>query len=757
MLPSPLFDVSYATILKDKKSNILAGSIAKDGQWRFPQGDSIPVKFEKAILAFEDEYFYEHIGVNPVSIAKAFWTNLTSGEIKRGGSTLTMQLARLQQGNRSRTYLQKLKETLLALRVECSFSKREILQFYAAHAPFGGNVVGLESASRRYYGVPSYKLNWSEMATLAVLPNQPGLIYPGANQESLRKKRNRLLKKLLKHNTIDSLTYEMSIAEPLPQKPYSLPRLGAHLLERLKLEKGHGKDYISTIDGSLQKRCVQLLEHRMDLYRGNKVHNGAILVLNNQTGEVLSYVGNALSKGHGEDVDIITAKRSTGSLLKPFLYASMMNDGLLLPNELVQDIPVYYKGFHPQNYNKSYQGVISASDALARSLNVPAVILLDKYNLQRFKRRLNDLGMYSIDKPASHYGLSLILGGSESSLFEMAGAYSSLARVLNNYDQGEIYRYSSSDYFAPNFLPHQQNRKHVELNGLIDAASIWFTFQAMAKVYRPDDEVGWEAFNSSSKIAWKTGTSYGHRDGWAIGVTPKYTVGVWVGNADGEGRPGLTGANYAAPIMFDVFNYLPRLRFWDEFPYDEAELIPICNTTGKIATHNCITIDTTYVPSNGAQKGGNCLYHQTILVDHKGKRVNRTCSNDFTNEKVFVLPTIEAYYYKQKHLTYNGMPSWATNCAPDLLKSPMKLIYPKKGTSIIIPKELSGLQGSAVFYLAHSYSERLVYWYLDEKLLGVTQGSHRLSVQEPEGNYLLRVIDETGETVEQYVRIKAGN
>ena len=252
-LPQPLFDVDYATIVRASNGEILAGSIAKDGQWRFPEPDTVPHKFEVCITQFEDEYFDNHFGVNPVSIAKAFWKNLESGKVKRGGSTITMQVARLQQKNAPRTYIQKLKEVLLALRIECSFSKSEILNLYTSHAPFGGNVVGLASASNRYFGIGPEKLSWAQSATLAVLPNQPGLIYPGRNQKHLKEKRDRLLKKMYEKRFLNEFEYDLALLEPLPSRPIALSRNGKHLLNFVKKEQGVGKDYtlFALIDGTV--------------------------------------------------------------------------------------------------------------------------------------------------------------------------------------------------------------------------------------------------------------------------------------------------------------------------------------------------------------------------------------------------------------------------------------------------------------------------------------------------------------------------
>ncbi len=232
-LPNDLFEDPTATVITSSTNDLLGAQIASDGQWRFPHNDSVPEKFSVCIVQFEDEYFYKHPGFNPISIFKALKDNISSGEVKRGGSTLTQQVIRLSRKGKARTYTEKLKELILASRLELRDSKEDILAYYSSNAPFGGNVVGLDAASWRYYNRDAHQLSWAESATLAVLPNAPSLIYPGKNQERLLQKRNRLLKKLLESTILDTLTYELSIAEGLPQKPYALPQIAPHLLQKV--------------------------------------------------------------------------------------------------------------------------------------------------------------------------------------------------------------------------------------------------------------------------------------------------------------------------------------------------------------------------------------------------------------------------------------------------------------------------------------------------------------------------------------------
>ena len=383
-LPEPIFNTPTSTILNDRNGKLLGAKIADDGQWRFPLIDSVPSKFEDCILYFEDEYFYWHPGINPVSVFKAFIQNIKAGDIVRGGSTITLQVIRLSREGKPRTIYEKLIEFVLALRLELRYSKEDILKLYSSHAPFGGNVVGLEAASWRYYNRPPNMLSWGESATLAVLPNAPALIYPGKNQHKLLEKRNRLLDKLASKEIIDPMSCELAKMEPLPGKPNALPQISPHLLDRSIVEGQKGKRIISTIDTDIQQKANRLVAKYYKQYVNNEIYNAALLVIDVKTKQVLAYVGNTPSEYEetGRDVDMITAKRSSGSILKPFLYTWMFNDGELLPKMLLPDIPTQFYGFAPKNFNEKYDGAVPADNALARSLNIPAVRLLQDYGIE---------------------------------------------------------------------------------------------------------------------------------------------------------------------------------------------------------------------------------------------------------------------------------------------------------------------------------------------------------------------------------------
>lgn len=748
LLPRPLFQSPYATVLTDKNGSLLGARIATDGQWRFPPSDSLPYKYKQSLIQFEDAYFYNHPGINPFSLLKAVYQDLKAGKIVRGGSTITMQVARMARGNHSRNIYQKLMEIIWALRIELSYSKDEILNLYASHAPFGGNVVGLQAAAWRYYGRPADKLSWGETATLAVLPNAPSLIYPGKNHDILLKKRNRLLDKLYHENIIDSLTCELSKAESLPEKPKALPQITPHLLMQVK----EGKQIQTSIDKNLQLQVQQIALSHHKYLSANKIYNMGIVVVSINSGKILAYTGNVpqQTKDKGSEVDMIQARRSTGSILKPFLYAWAMKDGLILPRTLLKDIPTQIAGYHPKNYDKTYDGMVPAGEALARSLNIPAVRLLRNYGLEKFHDNLQNLQIKSIDKPAGHYGLTLILGGAEISLWDAVKIYAGMGRSLKRFNK-------TGQYFADNYqnLSFTAGKKLFKNsrqtnNPPFGAGNIWFVFKALSDKNRPVEGDDWNIYRSARKIAWKTGTSFGHRDAWSIGVTPDYAVGVWVGNASGEGRPGLTGTQAAAPVMFDIFKILPGQTGWFEKPEMALKKAEICSKTGYLASDKCEKSLWEDIPQNG-ERTPVCPYHQIVHLNKNGtRRVNSACYpiDQMQNKKYLVLPPVAAWYYQKKHSDYKPLPPWEENCRPEDEKN-MDLIYPKSNIQIFIPKDFNHLQQKVVFKAVHLNKNASIFWHLNNRYIGQTKKLHQMEIYLKPGTYLLTLVDDQGEILKR--------
>jgi penicillin-binding protein 1C len=749
-LPQKLFQTPYSSVIESSEGHLLGAKIAADGQWRFPTTDSIPEKFKKCVVFFEDEHFYYHPGFNPVAIFKAFLQNQKANKVVRGGSTITQQVIRLSR-NKKRNYLEKLIEIILSTRLECRHSKEKILDIYASHAPFGGNVVGLEMASWRYFGVQSHQLSWAESAMLAVLPNAPSLIYPGKNQEKLLKKRNSLLKKLYKNKVIDQLTYRLALQELLPQKPFNLPQIAPHLLQRVAKENPQ-KRIKTTLNIDLQNRINQIAnQYHLD-YKQNGVFNLAVLVIDVQNRNIIGYVGNSATDfEHKKDVDIIAAPRSTGSILKPYLFASMMDEGELLPNTLVPDIPTQISGYIPENFNYTFDGAVPAQKALARSLNIPAVLMLQEHSVFKFYDLLQKFNLKNINRHPDHYGLSLILGGAESNLWDLCRTYANLTGTLNYFNQSNG-KYRSNEFCELNYLHNFRSdfgNSSFEKT-ILGAGSIYLTYNAMKEVNRPEGDEAWKFYDSSLKIAWKTGTSFGNRDAWAIGTNSRYVVGVWVGNASGEGRPELTGVDSASPILFDVFNLLPR-KSWFQKPLNDFEEVEVCSTSGYLAQDDCPKTKE-LVCING-KKTAVCPYHKLVHLDATQKfRVNSSCENveNMVAKKWFVLPPVMEWYYKSFHVDYIPLPPFRGDCARSQQTS-LDFIYPKNNSKIYLTKDFDSSLQPVIFKVAYANRDRILYWYLDKNYLGETKTFHEKEIIATTGIHYVTVADEFGNEVSRKV------
>ncbi|MFK8100886.1 MAG: penicillin-binding protein 1C [Saprospiraceae bacterium] len=768
-LPQPLFNDPSCMVLEDRTGQLMGARIATDGQWRFPHNDFVPEKFAQALIEFEDRRFYQHLGVDPFGIARAIKQNITNRSIVSGGSTLTMQVIRLARKAKARSLFQKLIETIIATRLELGSSKNEILALYSSNAPFGGNVVGLEAASWRYYAKEPRLLSWAEAATLAVLPNNPSIIHPGRNRKALRLKRDRLLDRLLTQQKIDSLTCQLAKTEPLPVKPHPLPQFAPHLLNRAyqdffqKDQPPQITKIKTTINPQLQIHTQQILKKHHQQLSANGIHNLAAVIIEVQTGNVLAYVGNVSDAGaaHGARVDVIQAPRSTGSILKPFLYGKMLQHGNILPNSLVADVPTQLKGYRPENFYRSYDGVVPARRALVRSLNIPMVRMLQDYGLEKFHFDLQKMGLTTLNRPANHYGLTLILGGAEASLWDLTNAYAGMAHTLTHFNQHDgLYHPSSFEPASYIFGVHRTVLPRKELlrePPIISAAACWLSFEAMREVQRPNSEGEWEYFQSSNSIAWKTGTSYGFRDAWAIGTNPNYAIGVWAGNADGEGRPGLVGVKAAAPVLFDLFDPLDDPA-WFEPSYDELIQVPVCQQSGFRAATHC-PVDSTWIPVT-AQQAKACPFHQLIHLDFSGQyQVNSDCEapTEMQHRAWFVLPPIEAYYYQSKNAAYQKLPPFRADCLTASVNqqntNPIQIIYPKANTKIYVPVDLDGSLSRTVFQAVHRATSSTLHWHLDQAYVGSTSNFHELELAPALGKHRLTLVDEQGHRRTLYFEI----
>ena len=710
MLPDPLFQVPYTTAVYDRNGQLLGARIAADDQWRFPPGDSaLNPKYVAALIRYEDKRFYRHCGIDLLALGRAIRQNLQRNRIVSGASTLTMQTVRLAR-NRPRTFWEKGVEMLWAFRMELSYSKEEILQLYAAHAPFGGNVVGIEAASWRYFNHGTEELSWAEAALLAVLPNSPALIHPGKNNQLLKHKRDQLLTRLKEAHCLNEAEWRLALEEELPATLHTLPQLAPHLVAHFH-RTCPGRQIRSSIDADIQQQVEEAVERWSGKLAPALIRNMAVVVVSVRNSQAVAYCGNVPDDRLSGHVDIIRAPRSSGSILKPFLYAAALQEGVILPHTLLPDVPVNLNGFSPHNFNYLYDGAVSAGQALSRSLNVPMVLLLRQYGVAKFHHFLQSAGFTTLNRSPNDYGLSLILGGGEVTLWELAQAYTAMANAISGGSQQAL-RLSAAE------APARWQRPP------FSQASAWLTFLALKELNRPE-EIDWKEIPSMQTIAWKTGTSFGFRDAWAVGATPEYVVAVWVGNATGEGNASLIGAHTAGPLMFEVFNFLPRSR-WFTRPQKGFVRAEVCRQSGHLKGRFCTETDTLEICPKGLFSEA-CPYHQPAKEADGG------------THSVFRLPPAWGWYYQQKHPEYAAQSGGTQPTTPHM---PMQFLYPTGNFArVSLPKQWDGSPGQITLELVHEQGDAVVFWHVDGAYRSSTQFIHKLSLQLEAGTHRITAID----------------
>jgi penicillin-binding protein 1C len=597
-LPGYMLFRPSSTLVFDGKGRLLRAFTSSDDMWRVRTSlqDISPV-LRKFQLAYEDRWFYWHPGINPLALVRAVGQNLARRRIVSGGSTLTMQIARMMEP-KGRTWWNKGIEVLRSIQLEQRFSKRKLLEIYYNIAPYGGNIEGVAAAAWFYFGKEPSQLSFGEAALLTALPNSPTLLRPDLYPQRAGKARDKVLGIVYRRGLITKAEYREALAETLPSKRQELPVKAPHFaLEMLRNYPGDARIY-STLNRRIQLMVEDLLQSHIRQLRNDEISNGAVVVIDNRTHELLAAAGSArfFDAAASGQVNGYLAPRSPGSALKPFIYALGFDQGVISPQHYLEDVPIDFRGgYSPENYDRKFNGIVSAREALERSLNVPAINLLrmlDDYGLYPLLRKAG----FSTIAPEDHYGLAIALGGCEVNLLELTALYSALA------NRGE--------YRLPRMRRDQAEREAIRL---FSPGAAYLVTEILTEVARPDLPACWE-FTSLPRIAWKTGTSYGHRDAWSIGYNTRFTVGVWVGNFSGEGKPGIIGAEAAAPLLFDIFNKVGgNSASWFR-PPASVGVRQVCAVSGQIAGRYCETVVTEhYLIDHSPEQ--ECPFHQAYLID----------------------------------------------------------------------------------------------------------------------------------------------
>ncbi|WP_461099804.1 penicillin-binding protein 1C [Spirosoma luteolum] len=604
--------VPYATLVTGANGQILHAFLSRDDKWRFyaTLADLTPA-VQEAILFKEDRYFRWHPGINPVSVGRALLRNLLTRQRTSGASTITMQTVRLLEP-RPRTYASKLIEVVRALQLELHYSKDEILQLYLNLIPYGSNIEGLKAAALLYFGKSPELLSLAELTTLTIIPNRPSSLRIGRNNAFLVQERNRWLLRFRAAHRVDEATLADALAEPLTAYRHEAPRLAPHLARRLQRAHPDWPIIRSTLDPAIQATAEQLVSRYASQLRAYAIRNAAVLVVDNETRAVVAYVGSADfgAIDDGGQVDGVRAVRSPGSALKPLLYGLAFDAGLITPKSKLADVPTSFDGYAPDNYDQRFNGPVTADFALANSLNIPAVALLNQLGTPVLINRLRQAGFATIRRQAGELGLSMILGGCGVTLDEMTRLYAGLA-------DGGVVRPLHYAYPGGGPLPVLPGQR------VLSADAAFLVTQTLTQVTRPDLPNNFDNSYHLPRIAWKTGTSYGRRDAWSLGYNQRYTVGVWVGNFSGVGVAELSGANTATPLLFQLMNTLAYDASNDWFrrqpPRSESRLTtrPVCPETGDIPNDFCDRTISDYAIM-GVSRHQLCHHRQWILTNPAG-------------------------------------------------------------------------------------------------------------------------------------------
>lgn len=795
-LPVEKLHPPSSTVILDRHGEWLRAFTASDGSWRIPEPSlaEISPKLRTVVLTYEDRWFYHHFGINPFSIVQALVTNIKAGRVVRGGSTITMQVARMMEP-KPRTIPNKIIEMFRALQLEVRYSKDEILTLYLNMAPYGGNIVGSTAASRLYFNKPQNRLSLGEAALLAAIPNSPTRLRPDLHHANAVRAREKVLKRMVTFGKISEKELHEAVSEPIPRTRYPMPLRAPHLtrlLKRTQSNQSYGEDASpagiqvrhvhSTIDAQIQQLGERILQESLDPLRREGISTGAIVVMDTKSREVLALVGSYgfFDQDNEGQVDGANARRSPGSTLKPFIYGLAINRGLITPESLLNDVPIDYSGYKPVNYDGEYRGYVTASEALAHSLNVPAVNLYSQLGNNGIYSFLQNAGISTLPKSKSHYGLSLILGGCELTLLELTTLYAGLANfgefakyrlTMNPVENGDgnsagakrsgytarsSFKYLNSisqDVGSPANVP----RSRATAKRLLSRETCYILTEMLTEVRRPDLPAAFEASTNLPKIAWKTGTSYGHRDAWSIGYTPEYTIGVWVGNFDGTGVSSLVGSEVAAPILFSLFTALttPGANHWFTQP-GRANTREVCSLSGMLPSSYCPSSKFDYyIPS--VSPNTVCTIHKGIYIDERSGttlcshcRVGRTYRHAVFEE----WPAAIGTWLRRNGFPIPEMPAHFSSCTGLVAGHSPIVISPSEDSEYHIRSGIPLEDQKISLQASVSNRTKQIFWFLDGQLIFNGDPAEKVFLTPVVGKHRLTCVDDEGRSTSQTLIIR---
>ncbi len=737
-LPVKKLHGDYSTAYLASDGSLLRLTLSKSGKYRLPlKLDEISPQVIRGFMAYEDRWFYWHYGVNPAALVRALVLNLTRHKILSGASTITMQVAKLMD-RRPRTFWAKGIETFRAMQLEARYSKKQILEFYLNSVPMGGNIEGVGAASLLYFGKPAKLLSWGETALLISLPRSPAARRPDRFPEKAREGRDKVLGQILPIVKPPQIEAEEAFHSILPKGRYLNPNPAPHLVARAAHLSSHAPGVVQlALQPNLQGLALKMLEGAIAPIRNQGVHNGAVIMVDNHTMKVVAYVGSPdFHDPRGGQVNGANIPRSPGSALKPFLYGLAMDHGLITPKTTLFDIPRDYGGFKPANYEGKYGGLIPAEDALARSLNIPAVGLessLESIGNDGLEFWIKEAGCIGRERGQLEPGLSVVLGAYPMTVEEMVRIYAALA----NGGKMRSLRFFEDETQGP------EKGKEV-----LSRESSYMISEMLAKVERTDIPASWEFSPTRGKVAFKTGTSFGHRDAWCVGYNPDYTIGVWLGNTDNQGSPALIGHDAAAPVVINLFNALTRSNdSWFQRP-PGVQFRKICALSGQPAGDDCKdVIEDMFIPA--VSDNHPCQVHRRVWIRKKdGKEVCRYCMTGKPEEyysKIFeIWPPDVTRYLRSHGKKFEAIPRHNPDCAYFFSRFTPHIQSPKSEGKYEIQQGIPLESQRMTLSVQAGPDVDQVYWFVNGRL--IAQGKpDKLFFWSPEqGKWEVSVLDSQG-------------
>ncbi|NUQ80103.1 MAG: penicillin-binding protein 1C [Bacteroidetes bacterium] len=654
----------YSPVVIDRTGAIQHVALSADEKWRIrTDWSKTNPDLIRTIIDKEDRWFWIHPGINPFSIIRALAGNLRDGYVSSGASTITMQLARLTEP-RSRTLSSKLIECFRALQLEWTYSKTGILHAYLDRLPYGGNIEGAGTASWYYFQKPVETLSPAQFITLTIIPNRPRLYRPHESNKVLLARRNEWLQKLTENGNWGELSTDDASAEPLTFTPKSFPR-GIPHLSRFLVAKASGNANIqSTIDPSVQQKTEQLIYSHASRNRFTGINSMAAIVIDNQRSEVLAWVGSPdfSEEQFSGQVDGILAIRSPGSSLKPFVYARAIDAGLVTPLMMINDLPANFNGYQPVNYSGEFAGRITVTEALTRSLNIPAVSLASQLTVRQCIEWLTSMDMGSLQNQQDGLGLSFVLGGCGVTLFELTQAYTVFA------NRGLFRK-----------VRMEQGQSDTSSVRVMSESAAWMISSILSS--HTDESVRAAGSDPSKRLtfSWKTGTSYGRRDGWAIGYNDSYTIGVWAGNFDGTGVYHLSGTDICVPVLADLMAAIqPEPGLWPPARPSETGIRMVCQVTGKPAGPECKDqVMDVYIP--GMTLTGPCDHQKKVMINPSGTTSYCPNCQPEAGYRIDWYDNVSAdlaAFYRSVHHPFRESPPHNPSCTRWISDEPLTILSP---------------------------------------------------------------------------------